>query len=75
MAGGEGDDKMRRLDGIIDSINGHEFEQTLGDSEVQGSLECCSPWSCKELDMTGQQIGCQPYKSNHHTLSSHVNAY
>ena len=31
---------------------GHEFEQTLGDSEGQGSLACCSPWGCKELDMT-----------------------
>ena len=23
--------------------NGHELEQTLGDSERQGSLVCCSP--------------------------------
>ena len=28
-------------------LNGHEFEQTLGDSEGQGSLACCSPWSWK----------------------------
>ena len=27
--------------------NGHEFEQTLGDCEGQGSLVCCSPWSRK----------------------------
>ena len=27
-------------------LNGHEFEQTPGDSEAQGSLVCCSPWSC-----------------------------
>ena len=33
-------------------LNGHEFEQTLRDSEGQGSLACCSPWRCKELDMT-----------------------
>ena len=33
-------------------LNGHEFEQTPGDSEGQGSLVCCSPWGCKELDMT-----------------------
>ena len=33
-------------------LNGHEFEQVLGDSEGQGSLACCSPWDCKELDMT-----------------------
>ena len=26
-------------------LNGHEFEQTLGDSEGQGSLACCSSWS------------------------------
>ena len=25
-------------------LNGHEFEQALGDSEGQGSLVCCSPW-------------------------------
>ena len=35
-------------------VNGHEFEQTLGDSEAQGSLPCCSPWGHKELDMTDQ---------------------
>ena len=29
-------------------LNGHEFEQTLGDSEGQGSLECCSRWGHKE---------------------------
>ena len=31
-------------------FNGHELEQTLGDSEGQRSLLCCSPWGCKELD-------------------------
>ena len=41
---------MRWLDGIIDSVD--EFEQTLGDSEGQGSLACCSPWGCKESDTT-----------------------
>ena len=35
-------------------LNGHEFEQTLGDSEGQGNLVCCSPWGCRELDMTEQ---------------------
>ena len=25
-------------------FNGHEFEQTAGDREGQGSLTCCSPW-------------------------------
>ena len=29
-------------------INGHEFEQTPGDGEGQGSVVCCSPWGQKE---------------------------
>ena len=33
-------------------LNGHEFEQTLWVGEGQGSLVCCSPWGCKELEMT-----------------------
>ena len=33
-------------------LNGHKFEQALGDCEGQGSLECCSPWGHKESDMT-----------------------
>ena len=32
-------------------VNGHEFEQTPGDTG-QGSLVCCSPWGHKELDTT-----------------------
>ena len=32
--------------------NGHEFEQALGVGDGQGSLACCSSWSCKEWDMT-----------------------
>ena len=41
---------MRWLDGH--QLNGHEFEQALGDSEGQGSLVCCSPWGRKESDTT-----------------------
>ena len=33
-------------------LNKHEFEQALGDGEGQGSLECWSSCSCKELVMT-----------------------
>ena len=33
-------------------LNGHEFEQTLGDGEGQGGLACCSPWGRKESDTT-----------------------
>ena len=33
-------------------LNGHEFEQALGDEEGQGGLACYSPWGHKELDIT-----------------------
>ena len=33
-------------------LNGHEFEQAPGVGDGQGSLVCCSPWGCKELDIT-----------------------
>ena len=36
-----------------------EFEQTLGDSEGQGSLECCSPWGRRvEEDLATEQQYC-----------------
>ena len=40
--------------GQYHQLNGHEFEQTLGDGDGQGTLACCSPWGHKELDMTEQ---------------------
>jgi len=39
-------------------LKGHEFEQTPGDSEGQGSLACCSSWGLKELDMTEWLNNC-----------------
>ena len=42
------------MDGWYHQLNGHEFEQTPGDSERQGSLACCSPWGHKESDTTDQ---------------------
>ena len=38
--------------GQYHQVNGHESEQTPGDSEGQGSLACCSSWCHKELDTT-----------------------
>ena len=35
-------------------LNGHEFGWTPGVGDGQGSLACCGPWGCKELDMTEQ---------------------
>ena len=40
--------------GCYHRLNGYEFEQTPGDGEGRGSLACCSPWGCKELDTTEQ---------------------
>ena len=42
-------------------LNGHEFEETPGNSEGQGSLVCCSPWICKESD-TAYQLNNYKYK-------------
>ena len=38
--------------GWYHQLNGHEFEQAMGDGEGQESLACCSPWGHKELDTT-----------------------
>ena len=32
-------------------LDGHAFEQALGDGEEQGSLGCCSPWGGKQMDL------------------------
>ena len=41
------------MSGWHHQCNGHELGQTLGGSEGQEGLACCSPWSQEELDMTG----------------------
>ena len=38
-------------------LSGHEFEQTLGGGDGQGSLACCGPWGRKESDTTEQLSG------------------
>ena len=50
-ARGEGATENEMI-GWHQGLNGHEFEQTPGDSEGQGSLACCSLWGCKESGMT-----------------------
>ena len=47
-------------------LNGHEFDQALGDGEGQGSLVCCNPLHCKESDTTGQ------LNNNHRILSFRI---
>ena len=52
-AGGEEDD--RGWDGWMASLTQWSWvwAGTLGDSDGQGSVACCSPWGCKQSDMTG----------------------
>ena len=40
------------LVGWYHPLDEHEFEQTPGNGEGQGSLVCCSPWGPKEPDTT-----------------------
>ena len=44
--------KKDKVVGWHHHLNGHESEQTPGDSEGHGSLACCSSWGHKELDTT-----------------------
>ena len=37
-------------------LNGHDFEQTSGDSEGQGSLACCSLWGSQR---GGHDLGAE----------------
>ena len=37
-------------------LNGHEFEQALGDNEGHGSLVCCSPWGHKVMEGTDSRV-------------------
>ena len=49
----EGKRRRQRQDEMVGwhhRLNGHEFEQALGDGDGQGGLVCCSPWGHKVLD-------------------------
>ena len=41
-----------KMTGWHHQLNGHEFEQPLGDGEGRGGLACCRSWGRKELDTT-----------------------
>ena len=49
-------------------LNGHEFDQVLGDGEAQGSLVCCTPWGHKESDTTEQLNNNNKMKLKHMLL-------
>ena len=35
-------------------LDGNDFSEAPGVGEEQRALACCSPWGCKESDMTEQ---------------------
>ena len=45
-------------------LNGHGFEQALEVGDV-----CCSPWGCKELDMTEQRLTFVSIQARYHGIS------
>ena len=49
-------------------VNEHEFEQTLGESEGQGSLVCCSPWGRR----VGHDLATEQYTSPHFLCFSYT---
>ena len=51
-------------------LNGHEFEQALGDGEGQESLTCCSPWGRKDLEET-EQVHIHMYMTDNDTILSY----
>ena len=51
-------------------LNGHEFEQTQGENERQGSLECCCSRGCRESDITWRLNN-----HHHHWLSRGMNCW
>ena len=58
--------------GWYHQLNGHEFKQTLGDSEGRGSLECCSPWGSKESDKTEQLKNSPKLSIRYNQCQNHI---
>ena len=55
-------------------LNGHEFEQTSGENEGEGSLACCSSQVCKESDMTVTKQQQQYLKLGISEAGAHLSA-
>ena len=61
MKAGEKGTIEDKMAGWHHQLNRHDSEQALRVGDGQGSLACCSPWSCKELDMTEQMNWTELY--------------
>ena len=60
---GKTEDRRRRgrqdeMAGWHRLLNGHDFEQTAGESKRQGSVACCSPWGEKESVFSSVSQSC-----------------
>ena len=74
---GKAESKKEKRVAEDEQLNGHESEQTLGDSEGEGSLGCCSPRGHKRHDLVTEQqkapeiqvvlISKKPIKITYHT--------
>ena len=54
-------------------LNGHEFEQALGDGEGPGSIVCYSSWDCKGSDTTERlNNNNNKYEGNDFSKSGHL---
>ena len=62
-----------KMVGWYPQLDGHGFEQVLGNGEGRESLVCCGPWGCKELDTTKQlNNNCHLTKSAFFFFSKYV---
>ena len=57
-------------------LNGHDFEQTLGECDRQGILACCSPWGRRKLNSTewlnnnkSKGVKCKQYNEDAHACN------
>ena len=60
--------------GWYHQLNGHEFEQALGDGDGQGGLVCCSPWGHKVLD-TNERPNTKNMHSNEDPAQPIINYF
>ena len=59
---------------VLHQIDGHEFEQAPRVGDGQGTLECCSPWDCKELDTT-ERLNNNKNCQNQHLSRNYILAF